>query len=173
MIGWLDNPATTPVRVSPSTMMMNAPNRSVSASETISAAACACLRDEGAHRGEHQDLQQEGAAGAGVVVAVQLVAQAAVGPGDPHQREHDDKLAEPGPGQVPSQAVSGLADQHDHGQVIEELERTDHPLARLLAVRPGRLPQGPAQPARPLGDGLGRCGAEAGQMSPGHYPQPS
>ncbi len=41
--GWPDNPATTPVRVSPSTMMMNAPNRSVSASLTISAAAWAGL----------------------------------------------------------------------------------------------------------------------------------
>jgi len=39
------------------------------------------LRDEGAHRGEHQDLHQDRAAGAGVVVAVQFVVQAAVGPG--------------------------------------------------------------------------------------------
>jgi hypothetical protein len=36
LTGRPDNPATTPVRVSPSTMMMNAPNRSVSASVTIS-----------------------------------------------------------------------------------------------------------------------------------------
>ena len=43
LIGWLDNPATTPVRVSPSTMMMNAPNRSVSVSVMISAAACSGL----------------------------------------------------------------------------------------------------------------------------------
>ena len=47
-------------------------------------------------------------------------------------------------------AVGGLGDQHDHGQVIEELERADHPLARLLAVRAGRLPQGAAQPSPAL-----------------------
>jgi hypothetical protein len=33
---------------------------------------------------------------------------------------------------------------------IEELERSDHPLARLLAVRAGRLPQGAAQPGPAL-----------------------
>jgi hypothetical protein len=104
------------------------------------------LRDGGAHRGQHQDLQQERAAGAGVVVAVQLMVQAAVGPGDPDQREHRRELAEPGPGQVPGQPVGGLGDQHHHGQVIEQLERTDHSLARLLAVRPRRLPQVAAQP---------------------------
>ena len=58
------------------------------------------LRQEGAHGGEHQDLQQERAAGASVVVAVQLMMQAAVGPSDPHQREHRSELAESGPGQV-------------------------------------------------------------------------
>ena len=42
--------------------------------------------------------------------------------------------------------MGGLCDQHDHGQVVEELERADRTLARLLAVRPGRLPQGVAQP---------------------------
>jgi len=110
----------------------------------------ACLRDEGAHRGEHQDLQQERAAGAGVLVAVQLVVQAAVGPRDPHQREHHRELAEPGPGQVPGQAVGGLGDKDDDGQVVEQLERADHPLARLLAVRAGRLPQGAAQPSPAL-----------------------
>jgi hypothetical protein len=76
--------------------------------------------------------------------------QAAVGPGDPDQREHHGELAEPGPGQVPGQPVGGLGDQHDHGQVVEELERADHPLARLLAMRPGRLPQGAAQPGPAL-----------------------
>ena len=113
----------------------------------------ACLGDEGGHRDEHQDLQQERAAGAGVVVAVQLVVQAAVGPGDPHQREHRGELAESAPGQVPGQVVGGLRDQHDHGQVIEQLERADHALARLLAMRAGRLPQGTAQPSPALGAG--------------------
>ncbi len=108
------------------------------------------LRDEGAHCGEHQDLQQECAAGAGVVVAVQLVVQAAVSPGDPHQREHHRELAQASPGQVPGQPMGGLGDQRDHGQVIEEFKRADHPLARLLAVWAGRLPQGPAQPGPPL-----------------------
>ena len=46
--------------------------------------------------------------------------------------------------------MSGLGDQHDHGQVIEELERADHALARLVTVRPGRLPQGAAHPGPPL-----------------------
>ena len=110
----------------------------------------ACLRDGRAHRGQHQDLQQERAAGAGVLVAVQLMVEAAVGPGDPHQREHDGELAEPGPGQVPGQAVCGLGDQDDHGQVVEQFERTDHTLARLLAVRTRRLPQGAAQPSPAL-----------------------
>ena len=39
-----------------------------------------------------------------------------------------------------TEAVSGLGDQHDHGQFVEQLERADRPLARLLAVRAGRLP---------------------------------
>ncbi len=58
--------------------------------------------------------------------------------------------------------AGGLGDQHDHGEVVEELERADHALARLLAVRAGRLPQGTAQPGPALsarggaGAGLGR-----------------
>jgi hypothetical protein len=36
LIGWLASPATTPVRVSPSTMIMSVPNRSMSASVTVS-----------------------------------------------------------------------------------------------------------------------------------------
>jgi hypothetical protein len=106
--------------------------------------------DERAHRGQHQDLQQERAAGPGVLMAVQLVVQAAVGPGDPHQREHRGELAQPGPAQVPGQPVGGLRHQHHHGQVIEQLQRADHPLPRLLAVRPRRLPQGTAQPSPQL-----------------------
>jgi hypothetical protein len=93
---------------------------------------------------QHQDLQQERAAGAGVVVAVQLVMQAAVDPGDPHQREHHGELAEPAPGQVPGQVAGGLGDQHDRGQVVEEFERADHALARLFAVSARWLPQGAA-----------------------------
>ena len=69
---------------------------------------------------------------------------------DLRQREHRRELAEPGPGQVPGQPVGGLGDQHHHGQVIEQLERADHPLARLLAVRTRRLPQGAAQPSLAL-----------------------
>jgi hypothetical protein len=73
-------------------------------------------------------------------VAVQLVVQAPVGPGDPYQRVHRGELAQAAPGQVPGQVVGGLGDQHHHCQVVEQLERADHPFARLLAVRPGRLP---------------------------------
>src|SRR5690242_20843635 len=40
--------------------------------------------------------------------------------------------------------------QHHHGQVIEQLERADHPLPRLLAVGTGRLPQGTTQPGPAL-----------------------
>jgi hypothetical protein len=42
--------------------------------------------------------------------------------------------------------MSGLTNQHDHRQVIEELERADHALAWLLAMGAGRLPWGAAQP---------------------------
>ena len=60
--------------------------------------------------------------------------------------------------QVRGQAVGGLGDEHDHGQVIEELERADDPLTRLLAVRAGRLPQRAAQPGPALA-ASGRAGA--------------
>jgi hypothetical protein len=73
---------------------------------------------------------------------MQFVVQAAVGPGHPHQREHHGELPDPAPCQVPGQAMGGLGDQHDHGPVVEELERADDPLGRLLAVRAGRLPHG-------------------------------
>jgi hypothetical protein len=46
--------------------------------------------------------------------------------------------------------VGGLRDQHDHGQVVEELERADHALTRLLAMSARRLPQGTAQPSPAL-----------------------
>jgi hypothetical protein len=72
---------------------------------------------------------------------MQLVMEAAVDPGDPYEREYDGKLAESRPVQMTGQMTSVLCDKYDHGQVIEELERADHALARLLAVRPGRLPQ--------------------------------
>jgi hypothetical protein len=36
--------------------------------------------------------------------------------------------------------MRGLRDQHDYGQIVEELERADRALARLLAMRAGRLP---------------------------------
>lgn len=67
------------------------------------------------------------------------MAKAAVGPGDPHQREHHGELAEPVPRQVPGKAVGGLGDQHDHGQVIEEFKRPDDAITRLLAMSAGRL----------------------------------
>jgi hypothetical protein len=41
LTGLLASPATTPVSVSPSTMMMSAPNRSVSESVMVTAAAWA------------------------------------------------------------------------------------------------------------------------------------
>jgi hypothetical protein len=41
---------------------------------------------------------------------------------------------------MPGQVVGGLGNQHDYGQVIEELERADRALARLLAMGAGRLP---------------------------------
>jgi hypothetical protein len=112
-------------------------------------ARAARLGDEGAHRDQHQNLQQERAAGAGVVVAMQLVVQAAVEPGDPHQREHHHELAEAAPRQVPGQVVGGLGDQHDRGQVIEKLERADRARLRLLAMRARRPPQQAAQPGPP------------------------
>ena len=83
-------------------------------------------------------------------MAVQLVVEAAVGPGDPHQREQHGELAKPAPCQVPGQVVGGLGDQHHHGEVVEELERADCAFARLLTVRAGRLPQRIAQPGPPL-----------------------
>jgi hypothetical protein len=51
---------------------------------------------------------------------------------------------------MPGQLAGGLGDQHHHGEVVEELERADRALARLLAVRPGRLPQRTPQPGPPL-----------------------
>jgi hypothetical protein len=68
------------------------------------------LGDERTHSDEHQDLQEKRAAGAGVVVAMQLVVEAAVRPRDPHQREHDGELAESTPGQVAGEVVSALCD---------------------------------------------------------------
>jgi hypothetical protein len=44
LIGWLASPATTPVRVSPSTMMVSVPNRSMSASVTVSEAPGLAVR---------------------------------------------------------------------------------------------------------------------------------
>ena len=72
---------------------------------------------------------------------MQLVVEAAVRPRDPHQREHDGELPESTPGQVAGQVVSALCDQHDHGQVVEQLQRADDTLGRLLTVGARRLPQ--------------------------------
>ena len=40
--------------------------------------------------------------------------------------------------------TAAIMASYDHGQVIEELERADHALTRLLAMSAGRLPQGTA-----------------------------
>ncbi|MCX4430632.1 hypothetical protein [Streptomyces mirabilis] len=50
------------------------------------------------------------------------------------------------PVEVPGQVVGGLGDQHDHDQVVEQFERADHALARLLAMGARRLPRLTAQP---------------------------
>ena len=84
------------------------------------------------------------------------------------QRAVDLPVAGPGQavagwclGQVPGQVAGGLGDQHDHGEVAEELKRAGHALARLRAVRAGWLPQEVAQPGPALaargcaGAGLG------------------
>jgi hypothetical protein len=57
---------------------------------------------------------------------MQLVAEAAVGPGDPDQREHYGELAESTPCQVPGQIVGALRDQHEYGQVVEEFKWADY-----------------------------------------------
>ncbi|MET8532094.1 hypothetical protein ABZV67_09045 [Streptomyces sp. NPDC005065] len=72
--------------------------------------------------------------------------EAAVDRGDPHQRENCGELARPAPAQLPGEVVGGLGDQHDHDQVVEQFERADHPLARLLAMGTRGLPQLAAQP---------------------------
>src|ERR1700733_13028554 len=51
---------------------------------------------------------------------------------------------------MPGQVTGVLGDQHDDSEVVEQFERPDHALARLLAVRAGRLPQGPAKPGPAL-----------------------
>ncbi len=101
--------------------------------------------DERPEGDEHEDLQQEHAPAARVLVPVQFVVQAAVQPGDPHQREHRREQPESAPVQLPGQMVRGLRDQHDHDQVVEEFERADHPLAGLLPVGARGLPQLAAQ----------------------------
>jgi hypothetical protein len=97
--------------------------------------------------------QDPGGGGRSVVVPVQFVVKAAVGPGDPHQRENRGELAEPGLVQVTSQMAGGLGHEYHYRQVVEELNRADHALIRLLAVRAGRLPQRPAQPGPALASG--------------------
>lgn len=106
--------------------------------------------DERAQRDEHEDLQQEHAPAAGVLVPVQFVVQAAVEPGDPHQREHRGEQAQSVPVEFPGQMVGGLRDQYDHDQVVEEFQRPDHALARLLAMRARGLPQVAAHPGELL-----------------------
>lgn len=45
--------------------------------------------------------------------AVQFVVEAAVEPGDPHQREHHGELGQFVPGEVPGELVGGLRHQYD------------------------------------------------------------
>jgi hypothetical protein len=128
-------------------------------------APAACPGDERAHRDEDHDLQQERAAPAGVVAAMQLMVQAAVEPGDPHQREHRAELAKPAPGHLPGQVVGRLGDQHDHGEVVEELEWAYHALMRLLPMRARRLSQA-AQPGQRLpASAQGRDGRVSVQLT--------
>lgn len=109
-------------------------------------ACTARLRDERTQRDQYQDLQQEHAPAAGILVPVQFVVEAAVEPADPHQREHHGEFTQSAPGQMPGQVVGGLGDQYDHDEVVEQFERADHPLARLLTMGTRRAPQLAAQP---------------------------
>jgi len=108
------------------------------------------LRDSRVTMRLNEEVSSVEETAAGVVAPVQLVMEAAVGPGDPYQREHHGELAESAPRQVPGQAAGGLSHQHDHSQVVEQLKRADNALVRLLAVRAGRLPQVAAQPSPAL-----------------------
>jgi len=73
--------------------------------------------NEGAERDEYQDLQQEHAAAAGVVSAVQFVVEGAVEPGNPHQGEHRGELAQSAPGEVSGQV---MGDQDDDNEIVEQ-----------------------------------------------------
>jgi hypothetical protein len=114
-----------------------------------SSAGAARLGDEGAERDEHQDLQQQYAPAASIVAAVQFVMERAVEPGDPHESENRGELAQSLQGEVSGQVVAGAGDQHDHDEVIEQFQRADDALARLVPMGPRRLPQLAAQP-RPV-----------------------
>ena len=83
-------------------------------------------------------------------MAVQLVVECAVEPGDPDQGEHRRVLAQPARREVNGQLTRGLGDQHDHDQVVEELQRADNAIRGLFAVGAGGLPQKAPQPDPPV-----------------------
>jgi hypothetical protein len=62
--------------------------------------------------------------------------------------------------------VSRLGDQHDHGEIVEQLERAHHALTRLLPVAARRLPQVAAQPGPRLpASGQGTDGRVSVQLT--------
>jgi hypothetical protein len=77
-------------------------------------------RDERTHRREHEDLQQECAARAGILAAVQLMVETAVEPRDPHQGKDHSEVGESAPAQMQRKLTGVLGDQHDDGEVVEE-----------------------------------------------------
>ena len=103
-------------------------------------------RDGSAERYQREDLDQEHGTATGIVSAVKVVMEASIEPGDPGQREHRDEVGKASPGQLPGEVEGRLPDQHDHDQVVEQLDRTDLAVQWLLSVRARRLPQLTTQP---------------------------
>jgi hypothetical protein len=77
---------------------------------------------------------------------MQLVVQGAIDPADPDQGEYRGKDAQPPGVEVFCQLSGGGADQDNDRQVIEQLERADHALPRLLPMCSRRLPQQTPKP---------------------------
>jgi len=94
---------------------------------------------------EGEDLQQEQRPSSGILAAVQFVVKGAVEPADPHQGEYRGEFAQPRRSEVFGQLSGGPGNQHDHRQVVEQLEWADDPLPWLLSMRSRRLPQQEAQ----------------------------
>jgi hypothetical protein len=95
---------------------------------------------------EGQDLQQEQGASPGILAAVQFMVKGAVEPADPDQGEHRGEFAQPRGSEVFGQMAGGPGNQHDHRQVVEQLEWADGPLLWLLSMCSRRLPQQAVQP---------------------------